>query len=367
MTEFDVRSSPRPPRLLRLLARLLIRGRAASYIVSDLDASFGRDLKRGLGRGRAIWRYAQNVLGSTWSVWTSGRRGLGVRGIGTLAKQPLITFLDLKLGGRMLVKYPGLTIVGGLAMAFAICVGIVIFEVATLIVAPTLPLPAGERIVQIRNWDVAANRPEQRALLDFAVWRGALRSVTELGAWRDVTRTLIVTDGEASTVAVAEITASGFRVAGAAPLLGRVLDVADERPNAPPVAVLGYDVWRMRFGSDPDVIGRTVQLGNEHATVVGVMHEGFGFPRSHELWMPLRTDIVDQAPRSGPAIRVFGVLAPGATLETAHAELPTLGRRAALELPATHEHLQQRRPSPVRAGRDARERVRRAERPRSES
>ena len=89
--------------------------------------------------------------------------------------------LDLKLGGRMLVKYPGLTMVGGLAMAFAICVGTVIFEVLTPFLHPTLPLPAGERIVQIRNWDVAANRAEPRALHDFIVWRGALRSVTELG------------------------------------------------------------------------------------------------------------------------------------------------------------------------------------------
>ena len=58
--------------------------------------------------------------------------------------------LDLKLGGRMLVKYPGLTIVGGLAMAFAICVGTVIFAVLTMLLHPTLPLPGGERIVQIR-------------------------------------------------------------------------------------------------------------------------------------------------------------------------------------------------------------------------
>jgi len=250
--------------------------------------------------------------------------------------------LDLKLGGRMLVKYPGLTIVGGLAMAFAICVGTVIFEVVTLFVHPTLPLPAGERIVQIRNWDVAANRPEPRALHDFLVWRGALRSVTELGAWRDVTRNLIVAGGEARPVEVAEITASGFRIAKGAPLLGRVLVAADERAGAPPVAVLGYDVWRTRFGSDPDVLGRTVQLGNEYATVVGVMREGFAFPVSHELWMPLRTDILDQAPRSGPSITVFGVLAPGATLETAQAELTTLGRRAAIERRATHEHLQPR-------------------------
>ncbi len=248
--------------------------------------------------------------------------------------------LDLKLGGRMLVKYPGLTIVGGLAMAFAICVGAVVFEVLTPFLHPTLPLPAGDRIVQIRNWDVAGNRSEPRALHDFIVWRGALRSVTELGAWRDVTRNLIVSAGDARPVEVAEMTASGFRIADGAPLLGRVLVAADERAGAPAVAVLGYDVWRTRFGSDPNVVGRTVQLGKEYATVVGVMREGFAFPVSHELWMPLRMDILDQSPRSGPGITVFGLLAPGVTLETAQAELTTVGQRAAIERPATHEHLQ---------------------------
>lgn len=250
--------------------------------------------------------------------------------------------LDLKLGGRMLVKYPGLTVVGGLAMAFAIWVGTVAFAMVALFVNPTLPLPAGDRIVQVRNWDAAANRPEPPALHDFLVWRGALRTVTDLGAWRDVTRNLVVPGGETRPIQVAEITASGFRLAEGAPLLGRVLVAADEQPGAAHVAVLGYDVWRTRFASDPDVVGRTVQLGNSQATVVGVMREAFAFPVSHELWVPLRVDVADPAPRAGPAITVFGLLAPGVTLEDAQAELTTLGRRAALARPATHEHLQPR-------------------------
>ena len=250
--------------------------------------------------------------------------------------------LDLKLGGRMLVKYPGLTIVGGVAMAFAICVGTVIFEMVTMLVYPTMPLPAGERIVQIRNWDVAANSLEPRALHDFVVWRSALRSVTELGAWRDVSRNLIIADGEARPVHAAEMTASGFRVADGEPLLGRVLLQDDERTGAPPVAVIGYDLWRTRFGGASDAVGRTVQLGTEHVTVVGVMREGFAFPVSHDLWTPLRIEALDQAPRSGPAITIFGLLAPGVSLETAQAELTTLGRTAASERRATHEHLQPR-------------------------
>ena len=111
-------------------------------------------------------------------------------------------------------------------------------------------------------------------------------------------RTLAVATGDARPVVVAEITASGFRLAEGAPLLGRVLVEADAQAGAPPVAVLGYEVWRTRFGRDPNVLGRTVQLGNEYATVVGVMREGFAFPVSHELWMPLRIKVLVQAPPS---------------------------------------------------------------------
>jgi len=101
-------------------------------------------------------------------------------------------------------------------------------------------------------------------------------------------------------------------------------------------------VWRTRFGSDPHVLGRDVQLGHEHATVVGVMREGFEFPVSHDVWLPLKTAGLDRTPRSGPAITVFALLAPGATMQTAQAELTTAGRRAATELPGTHQHLEPR-------------------------
>jgi predicted permease len=251
--------------------------------------------------------------------------------------------MDLKLGARMLVKYPGLTIVGGLAMAFAICVGIVIFQVVGLFVHPSVPLPQGARLVEVQNFDVAANDEEVKILHDFVQWRQSLQSLTDIGAWRDSSRNLLVSAaGDPRAVNVAEMSVSGFRVADAEPLMGRVLVEADEQPAAPAVAVIGYDVWRTRFDSDPDVLGRDVQLGNEYATVVGVMREGFEFPVSHDVWLPLKPAILDQEPRSGPAITVFALLAPGQTLQTAQAELTTAGRRAASESPATHQHLEPR-------------------------
>jgi putative ABC transport system permease protein len=252
-------------------------------------------------------------------------------------------WLDLKLGGRMLVKYPGLTIVGGLAMAFAIWVGLVIFQVAGLFVHPSLPLPKGDRLVEIQTFDKVANDEEEQILHDFLQWRQSLRSLTDIGAWRDVTRNLTVSTGsEAQTVKVAEMSVSGFRVSDGEPLMGRVLLEADEQPAAPTVVVIGYDIWRKRFGSDPNVLGRSVQLGNEHATVIGVMREGYEFPVSHDVWMPLKTALLDQTPRSGPAITVFGLIADDETMRTAQAELSTVGRNAAAQFPATHQHLEPR-------------------------
>lgn len=250
---------------------------------------------------------------------------------------------DLKLGVRLLVKYPGLTIVGGLAMAFAVWAGLVIFQVVVLFTHPTLPLSQGARLVEVRSIDIAANDQEERILHDFLQWRQSLRSLTDVGAWRNSSRNLIVDEGNiAPPVTVAEMSAQGFRVSDGEPLMGRVLVEADEQPAAPAVAVVGYEVWRTRFGSDPDVLGRTVQLGNDHVTVVGVMREGFEFPVSHDVWVPLETSARDQAPRSGPAMTVFALLAPGETIETAQAELTVAGRRTAAASPETHQHLQPR-------------------------
>ena len=247
--------------------------------------------------------------------------------------------LDTKLGLRMLVKYPGLTIVGGLAMAFAVWVGATTFELVTQFMHPTLPLPGGDRVVQIRNWDVAEGGVDPRALRDFVVWRDELRSVTDIGAYRDLSRNLVAPGVDPRPVLVAEITASAFRIAPARPLLGRVLGPDDERAEAPPVVVLGYDVWQTRFAGDANVLGRSIQLGDAFATVVGVMPDGFGFPLSHEAWIPLRSDALVQPPREGPAVTVFGRLAPGISLAAAQAELSVIGTRTSTQLPATHEHL----------------------------
>jgi predicted permease len=250
-----------------------------------------------------------------------------------------VSWLDVKLGLRMLVKHPALTVVGGLGLAVAIAIGAGFFGFFYSHLFPALPLPGGERIVALENWDVEANNEERQSLRDYPVWREALSSFEELGAFRTVTHTLVVPGGPSEPVTVAAMTASGFRVAGVAPLLGRLPLEEDERVGAPPVLVIGYDVWETRFGGDPGIVGREVRLGGVVHTVVGVMPGGFGFPMIHRYWTPLATNQAGIEWGEGPEIFIFGRLAPGATREDAQAELTGLGQRAASLHPETHAQL----------------------------
>jgi putative ABC transport system permease protein len=235
--------------------------------------------------------------------------------------------MDLKLGVRMFVKYPGLTIVAVIALSVSIGAGAAFMEFVTDMVHPTLPYKDGGRIAGIVNWDPAARQADRRAMHHFLQWRDQLTTVVDLGATYSLQRNLITDDGRSETVKAAEISASAFRVIPTPPLLGRALTDDDERPSSPPVAVIGEAVWQSRFDGDPAILGRTIRVGRSTYTVVGVMPRSFGFPLNHSLWVPLRAAAADYPRGAGPQIIVFGRLAPGAGYERAQAELTAIGER----------------------------------------
>jgi predicted permease len=137
----------------------------------------------------------------------------------------------------------------------------------------------------------------------------------------------------------AEVTANAFRLMGTPPLLGRTLLESDEHPGEPPVVVIAERVWKTRFDSDPGVLGRSVKVGTEAVTIVGVMPDAFAFPENHRLWVPLRRDGATLEPRTGPRVTIFGRLAPGASLDDARAELRVIGARMSASSPRTHGNL----------------------------
>ncbi|HEY7395381.1 MAG TPA: ABC transporter permease, partial [Gemmatimonadaceae bacterium] len=250
---------------------------------------------------------------------------------------PRFSALDFRLGLRMLARYPGLTAVATVAIAVAVGLGSAYFEGVDKFLNPRLDIPGGDRVVSLFNWDVKRLEVESRAMHDFAIWRAEIKSVDNLGASNAFTRNLATEDGRVEPVLGAELTANAFSLMGTRPLLGRTLVDRDESPAEPLVVVIGERVWKTRFDSDPAVLGKTVKVGTESATIVGVMPEAFAFPYNQRLWMPLRATGVE--PGTGPRIRIFGRLAPGASMQNARAELGVIGARLSASNPQTHQNL----------------------------
>lgn len=275
----------RSPKLLRWIAALLIRSLDAQFIVDDLDELVQRDLAGGLPLWRAWSRYVRNLLASAFSVALSGWRARMSRARLRLPVVGGVSWLDFKLGLRMLARYPGLTAVAVLAMAFGIAIGAGTFQFLKDAAFPALPYGGGERLVQLQNVSTRTTREDPRALHDFVIWREELRSVEDLGAFYRLTRNLSLGEAAAPVSGVA-ISATAFNLVRVPPLLGRPVVPADEAPAAPAVAVIGYDLWQGRFGADPEVVGRVVRLGDEPTTVVGVMPQGFAFPFSRTSGSP---------------------------------------------------------------------------------
>ena len=236
-----------------------------------------------------------------------------------------IVGLDVKLGLRLMRKSWGLTLVGGVAMALTIGLGTAIFTLWNTATTTTLPLPDGDRIVAIQSSDAATQQIHRDSSLpDFMRWRELLRSVTDVSAMRLVERTLITPGGASGPISVAEMTASAFRLTRVPPMLGRPLMDEDERGDANAV-VIGFELWQAGFSSDPAVLGRRLQLDDVSYTVVGVMPREFAFPVSQRIWIPLRTNLADYSRDQPPDVFVFARLAQDVTLESAQAEVVTLG------------------------------------------
>jgi putative ABC transport system permease protein len=307
------------------------------YSAEMIDA-FRRELAE--MRRHSMW----SAMGFAVAAWLNAvTSGLGERRRLQRIGDPLTLFsrLDFVLAWRMLLRYPGLSIVGVFAMSVGIAVATGAFTIVTIMMSPVLPLDEGDRLVSFVSWDASTNNREPRLLHDFNAWRG-MTSLEDVGISRDIDRNLIVAGATPEPVAVVEMTASAFRMTRVAPLLGRHLLPEDEQAGAPDAIVIGFREWKRRFGADPAIVGRSLQLGDTTYGIVGVMPEGFGFPVNDNFWIPWRLDPSTIAPRTGPIVTIFARLAPGATIDSAQAELGAIAQRIATESPETHQHLRPR-------------------------
>jgi predicted permease len=345
-----------PPRWTRALLRRLAGPAHGEEVLGDLEEAHAARVRH---RSRLVASLLTSIeaLDMAWALLRERRRagwsgrgttspyrapsehsgGSGERRVGSGPRAPRPSWLDVKLGVRMLAKYPGLSVISGVGIAVAVAIGGVAFGAMRTITASELPLPSGDRIVTLQNTTSGGlDQERQTHLHDLATWRADVRTIEALGAYRIVTRNVVTDEGQVTRTRVTEMTASGFRIAGMPPLLGRYLVDEDEERGSPDVLVISHGIWRDRFGEDPGVIGRTLQLGTTPHTIVGIMPPGFAFPINNRVWAPLRLDPLDHPLGDAPAIDVFGRLAPGVSLAEAQVELDVIGARSAALQPTTH-------------------------------
>ncbi|MGI8438277.1 MAG: ABC transporter permease, partial [Chthoniobacterales bacterium] len=139
------------------------------------------------------------------------------------------------------------------------------------------------------------------------------------------------------------VTEDFFRILDVKPILGRDFVAADNQPGAEKVALLGHEIWQRDFGGNPDIVGQAVRINGKAATIIGVMPEGFKFPVSEQLWVPLYNEY-PLKPREDPTSQnsspqIIGRLKSGVSLDQANAEYVQLARRLAKEFPKTNGHL----------------------------
>ena len=312
--------------------RSLLRGiRRGEQLHDDMDAEFAhhidlrtRDLvTSGMPEADAR-RQARLEFGPAESHKDAGREARGLRRFDQLR----LSTLDFRLGARMLVKYPGLTIVGGIAIAFAVGVAAGAFEFITQVLHARMPLPQAEAIVGMRVWHPSHPDPQRLTLHDLERWQRELKTVQHVSGWVKSERNFSTGPEAGAPLPVVEITPDAFRVTRMPPLLGRTLQPADAEPGAPEVAVIGYAVWQSRLAGAPDVVGREVRIGVTPVTIVGVMPEGFGFPFNDGVWRPLRLADPKLGRAGSPRVALIAArLAPGSSMSEATRELSALVQR----------------------------------------
>ena len=244
---------------------------------------------------------------------------------------------DIRFGARMLVKTPAFTVIAVLALALGIGASTTTFSVVNAILIKPWPYIEDQgRLLYVSEYfpKISSDHDNGVAYPDYLDLRQQATSLEGLGA--TTVATMILSDGETPYRYLGSyITADAFSFLGVKPVLGRVFHAEEDQKNAPPVALLGYEVWQNHFGANADVIGRVVTINGKRVTVVGVMPKGWRFPDSSDLWMPLQIEEKEN-PHGNFNFECFAKMKRGVSIEQVRAELQAIAARIAVDHPQTN-------------------------------
>jgi putative ABC transport system permease protein len=240
-----------------------------------------------------------------------------------------MTFLrDLSFAARMLWKNPGFTAVAVLAVALGVGANTTIFSCVNALLLRPFSYETTDRAVMV--WERGVGETNNRnsvAPANYLDWRDQTKVFEELAAYGS--QHFSLNDGDQpERVPGARVTPNLFRVLGARAERGRAFSEEEATAGREQVVILKHDLWERRFGSDPDIVGKTIRIDGKPHTVVGVMPDSFEFPLGfNEVWTPLVLDPKDKESRFNHYLQVAGLLRPGATVAQADAEVRAIAER----------------------------------------
>jgi predicted permease len=243
-----------------------------------------------------------------------------------------LTPSDFKYAVRLLVKRPWFTVLTVIMLAGGLSITLYTFTVLHVMLYRDLPLPEGSSIVKIGagSWvDI-----ELLDAFELAELRGNSNSFSELGVYRQ-SRSLVGDSGATRSVRSVESDWGIFEFTRTRPLLGRGFVADDNSAAAEPVAVLSYATWQNVFSSDAGVVGELVRINGRLTRVVGVMPQGYAFPETAELWLPLGPADLAPVGYTNAGLQTYARLRAGVSVEAAQTELTSLVQRVREQRPAT--------------------------------
>ena len=248
---------------------------------------------------------------------------------------------NLKGALRSISARPAFSSLIVLTLALGIGLNSAVFSIADGMLLRPMSYPDSERLYRILEFSEGAGGLAHGQLYfasyqGFMGWREQCPSFDQVEAMSHSFHNITGGKGPES-VPGSEVSDGFFSMLGGKAALGRLFVPADHKPGAPPVVVIGQELWKRRFGQDPGVVGRSMVLDNRSHTIIGVMRPGFMFRVPADVWVPLTLDASNPPyPPSTRYLFVTGHLRPGASPETAKREADTVMARLGQEYPASH-------------------------------
>lgn len=317
------------PRLARRLLRRLLPPQLREPVLADLREQYRVD-RSTHGRLTAALRYWSELIAP--SLWVLRREARSAA-----RERPLLAtaWTELRHAARSLRMTPGFTLAAVATLTIGIGATTFVFTVFAGVLIEPLPYAEPRRIAMI--WadlgDGAQSLPAVNALdvEDYRRWSSAFEEFT-LATGRE----LILTDGEESEIVdMARVEAGFFPFLGVRPALGRNFTAEEDVPDGPPVAILSHRLWSRRYGADPDLVGKSVEVEGLAFEVVGVLPASFRLLlppeafllRDADVWVPVRIDPEDMPPRNFTGYTVLGRLVPGVSFAAAGADMEAVAER----------------------------------------